>query len=120
MKRILLLLAILLITTPNAHGALKVIGKGDAMRLDPSAFPPKYKAAYDVLKVKCIKCHTLERTIVAVNTGIAPVTNLLFDRSATKAYGMKMIRKPDSNMNLQEVKVCVELLNFLLDEAAKK
>jgi hypothetical protein len=120
MKRIILLLAILLMATPNAHGALKVIGKGDAMKLDPSSFSPKYKAAYDIMKVKCIKCHTLERTIVAVTTGIAPLTYTVFDKGATKAYGMKMIRKPDSNMNLNEVKIVVDLMNFLLDEAEKK
>ena len=77
------------------------------------------KASYEIMRVKCVKCHTLERTIVAIQTGIAPITGQLFDRSATKAYGVKMLRKPDSNMNKQEVKATVELMNYLLGEAEK-
>lgn len=77
------------------------------------------KAGYEIMRVKCVKCHTLERTIVAIQTGVAPITGQLFDRSATKAYGVKMLRKPDSNMNKQEVKATVELMNYLLGEAEK-
>jgi hypothetical protein len=119
MKKIMLLLLVFSLSSLPCHAGLKVIGKGDTMHLDPTAFPPPMKAAYEVMKVKCIKCHTLERTIVAVQTGVAPISGQPFDRSATKAYGIKMLRKPDSNMNKQEVKVCVDLLNYLLDEAAR-
>jgi hypothetical protein len=61
----------------------------------------------------------MERTVVAITTGVAPITGQPFDRNATKAYGIKMLRKPDSNMNKQEVKQCVELMNYLVDEASK-
>jgi hypothetical protein len=77
------------------------------------------KGSMEILKRKCIKCHTMERTVVAITTGVAPITGQPFDRAATRAYGIKMLRKPDSNMNKQEVKACVDLMNFLLDEAAK-
>jgi hypothetical protein len=115
---VLLLVALFMFTTPCFAG-LRVVGSGDSMRFDPSGFPPNMKAAYDIMKVRCVKCHTLERTVVAVTTGVAPITGQPFDRHATKAYGTKMLRKPDSNMTKPEVKVVVELLNYLLDEAAR-
>jgi hypothetical protein len=61
----------------------------------------------------------MERTVQAIRDGVAPITGQPFDRAATRAYGIKMLRKPDSNMNKQEVKVCVDLMNYLLDEASK-
>jgi hypothetical protein len=84
-----------------------------------TGFPAAQKANYDVVRVKCVKCHTLERTIVAVQTGVAPISGQPFDRSATKAYGVKMLRKPDSNMNKAEVRQAVDLLNYLLVEAER-
>lgn len=119
MKKLLLPLLLIAISATAAHAGLKVIGKGDNMRLDPSNFPGQMKANYDIVKVKCIKCHTLERTIVAVTTGVAPISGQPFDRNATKAYGVKMLRKPDSNMNKAEVKASVDLLNYLLQEAER-
>jgi hypothetical protein len=62
----------------------------------------------------------MERTVIAVNTGIAPISSGIFDRSATKAYGTKMLRKPDSNMTKADVKVVIDLLNYLLDQASSK
>lgn len=108
----------LMLASPCIAG-LRVVGSGDSMRFDPAGFPPAMKSAYETMKVRCVKCHTLERTVVAVTTGIAPITGQPFDRRATKAYGIKMLRKPDSNMTKQEVKVVVELLNYLLDESAR-
>lgn len=119
MKKLLLPLFVLIISATSAHAGLKVIGKGDAMRLDPSSFPPVMKANYDVVRVKCVKCHTLERTIVAIQTGVAPISGQPFDRNATKAYGVKMLRKPDSNMSKPEVKASVDLMNYLLAESEK-
>ncbi len=119
MKKILFAALLLCMCSTASHAALKVIGKGDNMRLDPSGFPPNMKAAYEIMRVKCIKCHTLERTVVALQTGIAPISGQPFDRNATKAYGIKMLRKPDSNMNKQEVKAVVELMNYLLDLAER-
>ncbi len=119
MKRTLLVLIALCLMSTAAHAGLKVLGKGDSMRFDPSNFPAAMKSNYDIMKVKCIKCHTLERTVIAITTGIAPISGQPFDRNATKAYGIKMLRKPDSNMNKQEVKATVELMNWMLDQVAK-
>jgi hypothetical protein len=101
----------------QAFATIKTIGKGDSIQFDTSKLSAQMKANYEIMKVKCVKCHTLERTVVAINRGIAPITGLPFDRNAIKAYGIKMKRKPDSNMNAQEIKACVELMNCLLDEA---
>lgn len=119
MKKLLLPLLLVCISVTAAHAGLKVIGKGDAMRLDPSSFPPAMKANYEILRVKCVKCHTLERTIVAIQTGVAPISGQPFDRNATRAYGVKMLRKPDSNMTKPEVKATVDLMNYLLVETER-
>jgi hypothetical protein len=119
MKKLLLTLLLVSLTATAAHAGLKIIGKGDTMRLDPSSFPPAMKADYEILRVRCVKCHTLERTIVAIRTGVAPISGQPFDRNATRAYGVKMLRKPDSNMSKSEVKATVELLNFLLVETER-
>jgi hypothetical protein len=119
MKKLLLPLLLVCISVTAAHAGLKVIGRGDAMRLDPSSFPPAMKANYEILRSKCVKCHTLERTIVAIQTGVAPISGQPFDRNATKAYGVKMLRKPDSNMTKPEVKATVDLMNYLLAETER-
>ena len=119
MKAVASVMVALVLLSAPCHAAVKVVGKGDTMNFDPSSIPASMKANFDVMKVKCIKCHTMERTVVAITTGIAPITGQPFDRAATRAYGIKMLRKPDSNMNKQEVKQVVDLMNYLLDEAGK-
>jgi hypothetical protein len=119
MKKFLVTLLLVATSATVAHAGLKVVGKGNAMHLDPSGFPAAQKANYEVVKVKCVKCHTMERTIVAVQTGVAPISGQPFDRNATKAYGVKMMRKPDSNMSKGEVKQAVDFLNFLLAETER-
>lgn len=100
---------------------LKVVGAGDNMRYDPANFPPEMKDAYNkIMAVKCIKCHTLERLVESVRTGIAPISGLPFDKGATKAYGIKMMRKPDSDMSKADIKTVVPLMDYLIDEAKKK
>jgi hypothetical protein len=113
-----IILAAMLFSAP-CLASVKSIGKGDTMSFDPSSIPASMKSNYEIMKVRCIKCHTMERTVVAITTGIAPITGQPFDRSATRAYGIKMLRKPDSNMNKQEVKAVVDLMNYLLDEASR-
>lgn len=119
MKKIFLLLLVALVMASTAQAKLTIIGQGDATRFDVSSFPPKMQEAYKVMEVKCVKCHSLERAAIALQTGIAPITGGIFDRSATRAYGIKMLRKPDSNMSKDDVKVVIGLLNFMLDEANK-
>lgn len=118
MKTMVLIVMLALAATP-VHAKLKTVGKGDKMGFDPSQIPADMKGAFEIMKVKCIQCHTMERTVIAIQTGIAPVTGQPFDKQATKAYGIKMLRKPKSNMTREDVKQVVNLLNFLIDESAK-
>ena len=98
MRLLIMPLLLVALSATSALASLTVIGKGDSMRFDPSSFPPVMKADYEIVRVRCVKCHTLERTVVAIQTGVAPISGQPFDRNATKAYGVKMLRKPDSNM----------------------
>ena len=108
-----------LAASPLAAIDLKTVGSGDAMNFDPSGFRSDMRPKFEIMNAKCVKCHTMERTIVAIKTGVAPISGQPFDRSATKAYGVKMLRKPDSDMNKEQVKAVVDLMNYLLDEAAR-
>ena len=119
MKKLLFLTVLSLMLNTPASAAIKTIGSHDTLSIDSSGFPADMKAKYNIMKVKCIKCHTLERAVIALQTGIAPISGQIFDRTATKAYGIKMMRKPDSNMSKEETSAVVQLLNFLLDEAAR-
>jgi hypothetical protein len=118
--RLLVAAAVLcLAAAPLAAADLKTVGSGDSMNFDPSGFRDDMKPKFEIMRTKCVKCHTMERTIVAIKTGVAPISGQPFDRGATKAYGVKMLRKPDSDMNKEQVKAVVELMNYLLDEAAR-
>jgi hypothetical protein len=118
-KLILLVTLCTLVVASIADARIRVKGRGDRMNFDPDSMPAQYRASFDLMTRKCIKCHTMERTVIAVQTGRAPITGQPFDRQAVKAYGIKMLRKPNSGMNKQEIRDVVVLLNFLLDENAK-
>lgn len=117
--RMFILLALLAVVATPVHAKIKSVGRGDKMNFDPAQIPSDLKEAFEIMKTKCIQCHTQERTVIAIQTGIAPVTGQPFDKQATKAYGIKMLRKPKSNMTRDDVKKVVELMNYLIDEAGK-
>ncbi len=119
LTKLLVLLILLVVATTPVHAKIRAVGKGDKLNFDPSQIPADLRGAFEIMKVKCVQCHTQERTVIAIQTGIAPVTGQPFDKQATKAYGIKMLRKPKSNMTRDEVKQVVNLMNFLIDEAAK-
>ena len=117
MKRIFLLTALIILTVAAAADArIKVKGRGANMNFDAMSIPPQYQATFAMMTTKCSKCHTMERTVVAIQTGRAPITGQIFDRQAIKAYGIKMLRKPNSDMNKQEIRDVVVLMSFLLEE----
>lgn len=119
LMRMFILLALLVAVSTPVHAKIKSVGKGDKMNFDPSQIPADMKTAFEIMKIKCIQCHTQERTVIAIQTGIAPVTGQPFDKQATKAYGIKMLRKPKSNMTRDDIKQVVNLMNYLIDEASK-
>lgn len=121
MRRIFLLLSALtfLIMASGAYARIKVTGRGTTLNFDAASIPPQFQATFELMTRKCSKCHTMERTVVAIQTGRAPITGQVFDRQAVKAYGIKMLRKPNSDMNKQEIRDVVILLNYLLAETKK-
>jgi hypothetical protein len=118
-KSVLLALLIALSVCSIAEARVKVTGRGAKMNFSPDNIPEMYKPSFDLMQAKCVKCHTMERTVIAVQTGRAPITGQPFNKQAVKAYGIKMLRKPSSDMNKKEIRDVVVLLNFLLDENTK-
>ena len=120
MKRIFLLAALItLVVTAAAEARVKVKGRGDAMTFDIASIPPQYHATFEMMARKCTKCHSMQRTVVAIQTGRAPITGQIFDRQAVKAYGIKMLRKPNSDMSKQDIREVVILMNYIMDENKK-
>lgn len=117
MKKLLLCAVLATLAVASlAEARVKVKGRGDRMNFDTESIPANFRPSFDLMTRKCVKCHTMERTVIAVQTGRAPITGQPFDKQAVKAYGIKMLRKPNSDMNKQEIRDIVVLLNFLLDE----
>lgn len=120
MKRISVVVAAgLLLLTVAGNAAVRVTGEGDSKMFDPTDFSPDMKAKYTVMKSKCVRCHSLERVVEAITTGVAPISGQPFDRAAIKAYGAKMSRKRNSHMTKEEIVATVDLMNYLLEKAAK-
>jgi len=120
MKRIFLLTALIILAVAAvADARIRVKGRGSAMNFDAASIPPQFQASFELMSKKCIKCHTMERTVVAIQTGRAPITGQIFDRQAVKAYGIKMLRKPNSDMSKQDIREVVILMNFLMEENKK-
>ena len=120
MKHILFTIIFCLQFTVSSHAALKVIGSGDKLQLDASRFPPSMKSAYQLMQKKCTSCHTMERVVIALQTGMTPTTLLEFNKKTAKGHCDKMVRKPNANISQQDAKTITELLYYLIDESAKK
>ena len=119
MKSLLLQLALVLFLGGVGHASIKVIGSGDSMRLDVAGVPASMKQGYDILKNKCSKCHSAERIIIAIQIGVAPLSSQAFDRNAAKAFGVKMMRKSGGTISKEELKPTMDLIAWLLNEAAR-
>jgi hypothetical protein len=120
MKKIVTLAVVIGLSVYSiAEARIKVSGRGAKMNFSSDGIPDMYKPAFDLMLVKCTKCHTMERTVIAVQTGRAPITGQPFNKQAVKAYGIKMLRKPNSDMDKKEIRDIVVLLNYFLDENAK-
>ncbi|HXE96590.1 MAG TPA: hypothetical protein VN642_09305 [Dongiaceae bacterium] len=121
MKRLIFTASLIVLvvgTVSPARAELKTIGTGANMNVDITGFPPAMKEIYPLFVKKCIKCHGMDRTFVTIQTGMTP-SGSVFDNAAVDAYGSKMLRKPDADMTKQDVKKFMELMKFMLDEAAK-
>lgn len=120
MRKYMLMASLLcLVMAAGAEARIKVKGRGANMNFDAAGIPENLQPAFATMTKKCVKCHTMERTVIAIQTGRAPITGQTFDKQAIKAYGIKMLRKPNSDMNKQEIRDVVVLMNYILDENSK-
>lgn len=122
MRRLLTALALFGIMAAPSHAALQVVGRGDSMRFDISAFPPQMKANFETMKGKCTKCHSLERLAVAFSTGIAPISGRPFDVDMLKATTFTMVRKANgggASISKDEAKSISGLLKYMIDESVR-
>ena len=110
----------LLALAATGNAAVKVIGQGENKTFDPSDFSPAMKANYKVMTAKCVRCHSMERVVEAITTGVSPISGQPFDKSAVKAYSAKMMRKTNSKMTRQEIMATEQLMIYLQDKAADR
>jgi hypothetical protein len=118
-KNVILVVLMILFVYSIADARVRVTGRGAKMNFSVDSIPEMYRATFQVMQAKCVKCHTMERTVIAIQTGRAPITGQPFNKQAVKAYGIKMLRKPNSDMDKKEIRDVVVLLNYLLDENAR-
>jgi hypothetical protein len=83
--------------------------------IDTSGFPPRMRTAYSLMAQKCSHCHSIERVITAVRTGVCPLSKTRFTKKTSESVVARMYLKPDSNMTKKEARTILELLNYLLD-----
>ena len=115
----LIVFALLSSVSTPLHARVKTVGKGDKLNFDPLQIPQEMKGAFELMNVKCIQCHTQERAVIAIQSGIAPVSGQPFDEKAAKAYGDKLLHKSKAKMTKEEMKQVVNLMTYLIAEAAK-
>jgi len=105
MKRYFTLAVLLVLSVYSfADARIKVAGSGAGMNFSSDSIPGIYKETFELMSKKCVKCHTMERTVIAIQTGRAPITGQPFNRQAVKAYGIKMLRKSNSGMDRKEIR----------------
>lgn len=117
--RVLAFFLILSIAAVPVSAHVRVTGKGDALNFDATGIPGNLKPAYNLMNQKCARCHSMEMIVSAVLTGVCPETKQPFNKQAVKAYGIKMIRKKDSEISKKEMRDIVVLINYFLDEQAR-
>jgi hypothetical protein len=101
-----------------AHAKVKIIGAGETMSLDPAAIPAELKPNWVLMEEKCTKCHGLDRTLMMLQSGIAP-SGAVLDKRSIQVYAVRMLKKTDSGINGPELKKIIDLLDWLFDEAAR-
>ena len=122
MIRFLTIVALACAVASPSHAALKFVGQGSAMTFDTSRFPAPMKANFEIMKDKCTRCHSLERIVIALSTGVAPVSGRPFDVEVMKVTTFNMLRKAGAKnivITKDEAKSISSLLKFLIDESVR-
>jgi hypothetical protein len=98
--------------TSTATADLETVGRGRRQRLVRNQFPPEFRPRYDIFAQRCTKCHAMARPIRALNTGITPVTGGTFDEEGIRRYVVRMMRKPNSEIERADAREIILFLNF--------
>ncbi len=104
----------------TALAALKVVGTGSETRFDPAEIPVNKRQCFQLMESRCTSCHSSERVVVAVQSGIGPITGQPFDAESAGVLVRKIAGKPDSNINEVEVKEILDILDFLFIKQTAK
>ncbi|MBC7793563.1 MAG: cytochrome C [Clostridia bacterium] len=104
------IVAMVMLYAGRARAELRVVGEGKARVIDARQFAEDERAGYETFKVRCTKCHEMNRPITAILTGVTPVSGSKFDANEVKRYVVKMMRKPNSGISREDAK---EVLGFL-------
>ena len=103
-----------LLFTVLSHAQLRLTGAGDTLSVDTSGFPSEMQATYTLMTEKCSRCHTIERIVVAVQSGVLPLTKQRFGADTAGALVGRMFGKPDANITRSEARRIAKLLSFLV------
>lgn len=119
MRAIITCVVLVVVSYPMlARSELKTIGQGDKTVIVRDQFPDEQKPRFDIFAVRCTKCHAMARPIMALRTGISPVTGGVFDESTLKKYVVKMMRKPNSGIAKDDAKEILTFLTYALSLTA--
>jgi hypothetical protein len=69
--------------------------------IDVSSYPEEQQRRYEVMAVKCAKCHPLARTV-----------NSHYSSQQWKKYMKRMLRRPNSGINEEQAERIYEFLKF--------
>ena len=123
MKRIIVACLLCCIMVSPALAALKVTGRGEALRFDPAEFTPQMKANYEIFKVKCTKCHSQQRIVISFLSGHMPIARQTFDMDSLKSISFRMYRKamnkPETLITKEQIKPIHALLKYMMQESSR-
>lgn len=98
---------------------LKTTGSGKDRALDAAQFGGKHADQYKLFVSRCSKCHEVNRTLTALETGVGPITGNKFDRDGMKSYVVSLMRKPNSGLTKEEAPEILEFLSHARELAQK-
>lgn len=91
----------------------------DGRSLIVARFPKEQQERYPLFTVRCGKCHSLQRPVLALADGKTPVTKLPFEDENIREYVIKMMRKRGSRITKPEAVELIAFMRFARSEAKK-
>ena len=110
--------ALTLLLLPGLTAAeLKTVGRGKEITLVREQFPPEYQARFDLFAKRCTRCHEMARPIVALQTGVTPISGGSFEAEGIKMYVIKMMQKLNSGLDREDAREIIPLLTYAREQA---